>query len=138
LATALLVTGCSGSDDSNGSDASTTDTPAPSDTPSNLLLPGGVGTVRETSAGAPCFYSRDSLDAAVGALVANNKSAWSEEVAAHAIALHAGDRVRRIDTGKNLDTLINVRIESGDNAGAACWFDRASVDLKDVRDDSGQ
>jgi hypothetical protein len=112
--------------------------PEPTETPLNALFVGEVGTVTQASAGAACFDSKDSLDAAQSAANANDRDGFEQAVNEHALRLAPGDRVRAIGSAGFLGLLVNVRVESGENAGASCWFDDEAVTLKDVRSDSGQ
>jgi hypothetical protein len=62
----------------------------------------------------------------------------AEHVTEHAVLFQAGDRVRGIGAAGVLDSLLNVRIESGEHSGVSCWMPMEfSKDIKDIHDDSG-
>lgn len=104
-------------------------TPALGDAPS--LLIGGTARITASGATTACLPSKDDVDAATKAAAAGDKIGFAEAIA-DGIYLANGTRVRGIDAGGFMYSLIQIRVESGDNIGAACWLPQGVGVFKDI------
>jgi len=102
--------------------------PPPSELPASddgPFIDGYTAEVSQKADGAPCFASKEQLNAFLDAMDKHD-TYGEQKAAADAVTLRAGDRVRAIEHGGFMWSLVRVRIESGNNAGAACW-DEADI-----------
>lgn len=113
--------------------AQATPTPSPVPTPSATptptptaeatdgdLVPGDLATVNTND--LSCYPSTNELDAALKAIAAKDKVGFREHTEGIAIILQSGQHVRVIDMGGFMGAADRqIRIESGDSTGQACW-----------------
>lgn len=84
------------------------------------LMPGDLATVNTDD--LSCYPSTDELDAALKAIAAKDKVGFRQHTEGIAIILQSGQHVRVIDMGGFMGAADRqIRIESGDSTGQACW-----------------
>jgi hypothetical protein len=98
-----------------------TDEPS-SDDGSHPILIGYVGEVGKDGDGIACYDSKEALDQSTAAAVAQDKTGFAEIVEAHSVRMSRGDKVRGLETFgfAGLESA-KIRLESGTNAGTACY-----------------
>lgn len=118
-------------------------TPEPADTPNATSEPQtpsafGDGQVAEIGAGGiglPCFATKEDLDAFIDAETKHD-SYGAGEALTNAVTLHRGEHVRAISHAGLLWSIIQIRIESGDDEDTACWLPSDAAGLfVNIRDD---
>jgi len=81
---------------------------------------GYTAQIGKNGDGLPCFASTDKLGAFISAI--NNHDQYGEnEAMAGAVTLRRGEHVRAIEHSGFMYANVRIRIESGNDAGAACW-----------------
>jgi hypothetical protein len=95
------------------------------------LLIGGTARITASGATTACLPTKDDVDAATKAAAAGDRIGFAQAIA-DGIYLPNGTRVRGIDAGGFMYSLIQVRVESGDNIGAACWLPQGVGIFKDI------
>lgn len=85
-------------------------------------LIGQVAQISKKGEGIFCFNDRNSLKYFLKAVAASDSYGVSETTL-DAVQLHSGEHVRNIGSSGSPHPLFHLRIESGDDARAACWVD---------------
>lgn len=116
-----------------------TPTPVPQPVERHIepLRVGYVGTVATNGGdGFLCWDSSERLDEVYKAAAANDKEGFADLAASHAIHLHAGDRVRVIDSKGWMGAYYKLRLISGDDYNSTCWVQtEGAAAIKDLRKD---
>ena len=95
------------------------------------LLIGGTARITASGATFPCLPTKDDVDAATKAAAAKDQAGWLDAISG-AIYLPNGTHVRGIDAAGFMYSIIQVRVESGDNSGASCWYPQGGGIFKDI------
>lgn len=101
----------------------------------NVISPGQTAIIMTRANGTPCFDTLDSFNEAQHDAEVHDEDGFSQLVNdGHVHTLHAGQRVRAIDTNPGLYiSALRFRLLSGNDAGVACWVNaQADSFVKDV------
>lgn len=107
-------------------------TEKPTEAPVAFLGISSTARINQKGDNYPCFPNRDDLDAFVKAAAAHDDTGGAQALL-KADFLKAGDHVRAIDAAGFLSSLLQLRLEDGDNSGDACWVPSDAGIFKDVQ-----
>ena len=79
----------------------------------------------------PCFESKDKLDAFAKSTIEHDDYG-AQQAMEGSLTLPEGTRVQAIDTAEMLSD-IQLRVETGNDAGASCWYPQGASLFKDVK-----
>jgi hypothetical protein len=113
------------------SEAAAEPTDPPTDAPPQTFVPGDTARINQKGDGMPCFRSREYMDDFMKAASVHDEEG-GQEIVNRSVILHQGDEVRAIDAAGMLDSELKVRMESGDDLGAACWLPTDAGFFKDI------
>jgi hypothetical protein len=85
------------------------------------FVDGATAQIGKGAAGLPCFATKDDLNAFIDAETKHD-SYGAGQALTGAINLSRGEDVRAISHAGFLWSIIQIRVESGDDAGNACWM----------------
>lgn len=88
--------------------------------PPATFVDGATALIGRDGDGLPCFASKESLESFVDS-ASKHDTYGGEQALEGAIYLHRGEHVRAISHAGPLWSEVQIRIESGDDEGAACW-----------------
>lgn len=87
-----------------------------------LLLDGQTATLGKSADGMPCPGTKEGLDQLISAMSKNDRYGMAQAMMdSKGVFLKRGWRVRAIGHKGWLGETIQLRIESGPEAGRACW-----------------
>jgi hypothetical protein len=88
----------------------------------DMMVDGQSAVLSSKAASWMCQATKEQMDAFIDAVVKKDRYGMAEAMTPGGIFLKPGWRVRSIQHAGFLGSSMRIRIESGPQAGAACWL----------------